>query len=234
MTKETYAELGLMTGAADPVLSFPAGTVFAPFSIVRNVGEQPVAVTPALYWMEAGTARSAHLHPFTLAPMQTQNLDLSSLPASAKLTGFDGSLNLVLEAQGLARLLLLSGSVDQNNTYVFQVLPRGVQESAAKTIFYWSTANGDDTMVTVWNPADEPQEFLFTLLFTGGHYRLPIRLKERATRIFNISEIIQNQIPDAEGNITCMWPSVRCRFRHQGQPRRKIRESGLRNLQGCI
>jgi hypothetical protein len=56
-------------------------------------------------------------------------------------------------------------------------------------------------MVTVWNPADEGQDFIFTLLYSGGHYRIPIHLEPRATRTFNIGEIVQNPTPDAEGNV---------------------------------
>jgi hypothetical protein len=56
-------------------------------------------------------------------------------------------------------------------------------------------------MVTIWNPADEAQDFAFTLFFLGGHYTLPLHLEPRATRNFNVSEIIENQVPDAEGNI---------------------------------
>jgi hypothetical protein len=190
-----------MTGTADPMMSFPAGTVFTPFSVVRNVGDQTVLVTPSLYWMQGGAAHSARLQAFTLAQSQTRGLDVPSLIAAAGLSGFNGSVNLILESQGQSRsLLLASGSVDQKNTYVFQVLPRGVQDSGAKTISYWSTANGDDTMVTVWNPADEAQDFLFTLYFTGGNYRLPIHLEPRATQMLNISEITQNRIPDDKGN----------------------------------
>ncbi|MGB8476679.1 MAG: hypothetical protein WCE61_21570 [Candidatus Acidiferrum sp.] len=200
-TTETYAELGLMTGAADPMMSFPNGTTFTPFSLVRNVGDVPVTVTPSFYWMLGGSAVSSRQSPFTVAPFASVALDVPSLLAKAGLGSFSGSVNLILEAQGPSRsLLLASGSVDAKNTYVFQVLPRGVQESAAKSISHWSTGNGDDTMVTVWNPADEAQDFLFTLSFTGGHYRLPIHLGPRATQTFNISEVIQNQIPDAEGN----------------------------------
>ena len=65
---------------------------------------------------------------------------------------------------------------------------------------YWSTANGDDTMVTLWNPADEAQNLVFTLFFAGGSYRYPVPLGPRATRTFNVSEIIQSQIPDENGN----------------------------------
>jgi len=199
--QETYAELGLMTGPADPMMSFPAGTTFTPFSILRNVEALPVSVTPNLYWMEGGVARSAQLPPFTLAPFSSLALDVPPLLARAGLSSFYGNVNLILDADGPPRsLLLASGSVDAKKTYVFQVFPRGVQESAAKSISYWSTGNGDDTMVTIWNPADEAQDFRFTLNFTGGHYTLPLHLEPRATQTFNISEIVQSQIPDAEGN----------------------------------
>jgi hypothetical protein len=48
-------------------------------------------------------------------------------------------------------------------------------------------------MVTIWNPADEPQDFVFTLSFDGGHYRMPVHLEDRATHTFNISESNLNQ-----------------------------------------
>jgi hypothetical protein len=56
-------------------------------------------------------------------------------------------------------------------------------------------------MVNLWNPADEAQDFVFRLSFSGSHYSYPIHLEPRASRMFNISEVIQNQGPDVEGNI---------------------------------
>jgi hypothetical protein len=57
-------------------------------------------------------------------------------------------------------------------------------------------------MVTLWNAADEEQDLVFTLFFAGGrHYAYPIQLPPRATRMFNLSEIIHSSIPDAEGNV---------------------------------
>lgn len=44
--------------------------------------------------------------------------------------------------------------MDQSGTYVFAVRPMAILESVAKSMSYW-TGNGDDTMVTLWNPADE-------------------------------------------------------------------------------
>jgi hypothetical protein len=75
-----------------------------------------------------------------------------------------------------------------------------ILESVAKSLSYWSIGNGDDTMVTLWNPADEAQDFVFTLFFSGGHYAFPLHMEGRVTRTFNVSEIVNSQIPDAEGN----------------------------------
>lgn len=196
------AELGLMTGAASPMLAFPSGTVFTPYSVVRNPSDQAVSVTPTLWWMEGAAPRSATLPAVTVPPKQAQNLDVPSLLSNAGLGNFSGSVNLVLNAAGPpSTLLLAAGSVDQKNTYVFQVTPFAVSEDAGRSASYWSTGNGDDTMVTLWNPADEAQDFLFTLMYAGGHYAYPVHLDPRATRMFNISELIRSQVPDAEGNV---------------------------------
>jgi len=203
-----YSELGLMTGEADPMLSFPPEAMFTPYSVVRNISDGPASVTPTLWWMEAGSARSARLRPLYLSPHQSANLNVPSLLASAGLKNFNGSLNLILDFHGKQHgLLMASGSVDKRGTYVFEVLPEGISKSISKSLGYWSTGNGDDTMVTLWNPADEAQDFVFTLYFSGGHYALPIHLDPRATRMFNVSEVIHNQIPDRDGNV--IPPSVR-------------------------
>ena len=196
------AELGLMAGAADPMMLFPAGTTFTPYSMLRNVSDAPVLVTPTLWWMEGGVPHSARLPRINLLPHQTESLDVMSPLSVSGLKNFNGSFNLVFDGEARrGALVLASGSVDQTNNYVFEVVARGVTESAAKSLQYWSTGNGDDTMVAVWNPADEAQDFVFTLFFTGGHYIVPLHLEARATRTFNVSEIVQNQVPDAEGNI---------------------------------
>ena len=207
---QTYAELGLMSGIADPMMQFPAGTTFVPYSLLRNVGEQPATVTPSIYWMEGGTARSSRLQTMKLQPYQTHSFDVPALLSLAGLQNFNGSFNLIFDVEG--SVLIASGSVDQKNTYVFEVMPESVKESASKGLAYWSTKNGDDSMVTIWNPADEDQDLVFTLFFSGGHYDLPVHLGPRATRMFNISEILQNQIPDKDG--TLIPPSV-----HEGSAR---------------
>jgi hypothetical protein len=198
----SFSELGIMTGAADPMMHFPSGTAFTPYSVVRNISNQPAAVTPELWWMSGGSPQSATLPQMTISPHQTMNLNAPALLAAAGLKNFNGSVNLILDTQAQAGgLVMSSGSVDQTNTYVFEVMPYGIAESAFKAMCYWSTGNGDDTMVTLWNPADEPQDLSFTLLYTGGQYVYPIHLGPRETRALNVSEILQSSIPDAAGNV---------------------------------
>ena len=190
-----------MVGAADPMMRFPAGTTFTPYSVLRNISDQPTTIAPTVYWMEGATARVAQLQKITLTPSKTLSLDVMSLLASAALKNFNGSVNLILDVEGNQSVLMASGSVDQKNTYVFEVAPQAAVESVAKSLSYWSTANGDDTMVTLWNPADEAQDLVFTVFFSGGQYGFPVHLGPRATHMFNLSEVIQNQIPDAAGNL---------------------------------
>src|SRR5581483_6257208 len=138
----------------------------------------------------------------SFVPYHTLSLTLAPLSTGSTTETTFGSVNAWLDFKGrLSSLLIASGSVDEKNTYVFEVHPQGIVESVAKSLSYWRVGDGDDTMVTVWNPADESQTLVFTLFFTGGHYNIPVRLGPKATRMFNISEIIQNQIPDDEGNL---------------------------------
>ncbi len=199
-TPQGIAEVGLMAGAADPMMHFPAGTTFTPYSILHNNSTGPLSVTPTLWWMQAGNASSFHLPQFTMLPDETRSLNLPSLLSSAGLKNFNGSFNVVFDTQGSPGLLIAGGSVDQTNTYVFEVASRGIVNSAGKSLSYWSTGNGDDTMVMLWNPADEEQNLIFRVMFAGGHYDYPIQLGPKVTRTFNISDVINSAVPDAQGN----------------------------------
>jgi hypothetical protein len=198
----TIAELGLMSGPADPMLAFPADVVFTPYTVLRNSSSAPITGTPTFWWMAGGTAQSAQLPALTLRADETRTLDIPKMLASAGLKNFSGSISLVFDVQGnSAGLLMAGGSVDQKYTYVFAVVPKGVKVSAAKNLSYWSIGNGDDTMMTLWNAADDAQDLIFRLMFTGGHYDFPIHLGPRTTQMFNVSEIVRSQTPDVDGNI---------------------------------
>jgi hypothetical protein len=225
----TYVESGLMAGAADPMMHFPAGTTFTPYSVLRNPSAETVSVTPVLYWMRGGAPQSSRLKPVTVAPYQARDLGVPALLAAAGLQHFNGEVTLALDMHGPPhQILLAGGSVDQSGTYVFAVRPMAILESVAKSLSYWSTGSGDDTMVTLWNPADQAQDFVFTLFFAGGHYAFPVHMEGRVTRTFNISEIVNSGIPDAQGNR--IPPSVQIWWwNRSGGPRgfqRPVREGG--------
>ena len=198
----SVAELGLMSGPADPMLAFPAGIVFTPYTVLRNASAGPLTATPTFWWMAGGAAHSAQVVAFTLRAGETRMLDIPQMLTAAGLKDFSGSISLVFDIQGdPAGLLMAGGSVDQKYSYVFGVVPRGVKASAAKSLSYWSIGNGDDTMITLWNAADEAQDLIFRLMFAGGHYDYQIHLEPRATQMFNISEIVRSQVPDVDGNV---------------------------------
>jgi hypothetical protein len=112
----TVAELGLMTGPADPMMQFPAGVTFTPYAVLRNVSNATVVATPAVWWMAGGAAKSAQLTPISLNAFQSRTLNVPALLASAGLKNFSGSLNLVFDVVGnTGGLLMAGGSVDQNN-----------------------------------------------------------------------------------------------------------------------
>ena len=124
-----------MIGAADPMMSFPAGTVFTPYSLVRNTTAQPIGITPVIWWMEAGIARSARLPQVALAARSTTSLPVNSFLIQAGLKNFNGNLNLILESNArVGELLMDSGSVDQSNTYVFEVGPQALGEKYVEVV----------------------------------------------------------------------------------------------------
>ena len=174
------SELGLMAGAADPMLQFPAGTTFTPYSVMRNVSGQPATVTPIFYWMAGGAAQSRQLASFAVAPNQTLSLDVMGLLAEAGLKNLNGSFNLIFEVQAQTAhpLVMAAGSVDQKNTYVFSVTPSEVKERSGRALSYWSTGDGDDTMITLWNAADEAQD----LAFERSSVRRSIRTRRLKTQ----------------------------------------------------
>ncbi len=98
-SEDTTAELGLMAGAADPMMLFPVGTTFTPYSILRNISDGPLLIKPTLWWMQAGSAHSAVIGSFTLLSSQSRTLDIPTLLSTAGLKGFNGSMNLVFDVK---------------------------------------------------------------------------------------------------------------------------------------
>jgi hypothetical protein len=112
-----FAELGLMNGAADPMMNFPAGTTFTPYSVIRNVSNQVATATPTIWWMAGGTAHSALLPQITISAHQTSSLNIPALLSGAGLKDYNGSLNVVLDTKApQAGLMVAAGSVSRYQT----------------------------------------------------------------------------------------------------------------------
>ena len=116
----TFTELGLMTGAPDPMMLFPAATEFTPFSVIRNISSQPVSITPEVFWMDRSSAHRKATVPLVIPAGGTAVVDTHSLLQQAGLADYNGMLNLTFKTKSPSTALLMaSGSVDQTGTYVF-------------------------------------------------------------------------------------------------------------------
>lgn len=99
------------------MMRFPAGTTFAPYSVLRNVSDQAISVTPGFYWMQAGAAHSAKLAPIALAPRASFTLDLAAALQGAGLGNYSGAMSVILDVQGpLYSLLAAAVSIRRTLT----------------------------------------------------------------------------------------------------------------------
>lgn len=192
---------GLMLGSPDPMMNFPAGTIFTPYLAVRNTTSRPIALSLAVY-LPTGQSLSAPAE--VLSPYQAEQLDMKKVLKSMGLERASGTIDLVVSYSGqIADIIEAAGSVDQSGTYVFEVPARTAETSLSKEVPYWSTANGSDTMVTVWNSSSTAEDVTLTLRFLGGagHYVIPVHLEPYASSNFDVMELIMSQQPDSDGNL---------------------------------
>ncbi|MGD0097884.1 MAG: hypothetical protein ABSB60_15450, partial [Terracidiphilus sp.] len=112
-------------------------------------------------------------------------------------------LNLLYEFTGdYTDIIAATGSTDGTGNYVFPILPEAIAPSGAKNSAYWDAQGGFDTMYTIWNPTDSPEDLIVLVRYgAGAKYTLPIHLEEYASTMVDIGELIRTQQPDKDGNI---------------------------------
>jgi hypothetical protein len=204
----TMASVGLMHGPPDPMMQFPADTRFTSYAVLRNISAQPLQVTPTVYVTPGRQAttpeakeQTLSFPALTLNPGETRNVDLEGLLEANGLKNINAGLTLSLGVSGVpGGLLAAIGSVDQSGDYVFEVEPHPVSSSLSKSLCFFEVGQGADTMVSLWNHSDQPEDLLATLFFEGGHYKLPVHLASKQSAMFNVLEIIKAHSPDADGN----------------------------------
>src|SRR5713226_9596607 len=210
-TQVTYASAGLMLGKPDPMMmpGFPKETAFSVYLSLRNTTEKPLDVAVQLNYMSGmGMQGSApitrNLPAQHLAPFEARQVDLQGPLNAAGLKDFNGSINLSTSFTGKGGdLILATGSVDQTGTYVFEVEPQAVGSSRSKFANYWGVAHGNDTMFSLWNSTDTPQDILATFYYGNGlgKYTVPVHLDAQASTMIDMAMLIAEIRPDADGNV---------------------------------
>jgi hypothetical protein len=200
----TLAHAGLMVGAADPLMGFPAGTRFSPYFAMRNLTTQAIPVSLTLY-TEQGQALQGPVQ--SLQALESRQVDMVSVLRGLGLANFSGMLTLAVSHTGQATdVMVAAGSVDAKGTYVFEVEGRTAEETLSKEAPYWSVRDGNNTMAALWNPSGNAEDVIVTLNYSGkagnsGHYNFRVHIAPHATASLDVKELIANQSPDSEGNV---------------------------------
>ena len=196
-----FSSVGLMLGAPDPMMKFPAGTQFGIYLALRNTTSRPILVTPTLYYMDGPNPRKSDLNTLALAAGQAKHWTPQELATQLGLPKLSGMVNLVFSYQGVRNdVIIANGSIDQTKTYVFEIKIEGVSKSLGKGLKDWDVSNGNDTMISILNPDEKDEDLSITFYFDGGHYKLPVHLNAGGSAMFNLSDIIMMQQPDSDGN----------------------------------
>jgi hypothetical protein len=193
---------GVMLGKPGPAMHFPADTYFSPFSLLHNVSGRPLSVALSLTASVPNASPATRtVDQITLLPDQTLQVDYSKYFSKDKplLDGF-GALSVAYQGRE-GDLLFQAGSMDQSQSYVFEVTTTVQAQSASKTICYWSLEGDTDSMIAIWNWSSAAEDLVLTLYYSGGQYRIPIHLDGRQAYNLDLMDLVRSQVPDAKGNV---------------------------------
>lgn len=191
----TLTHVGLMVGAPEPMMGFPSGTRFTPYLALRNATEKELSLAATLY-LPSGAAVTVPIAP--LKPLEARQVDGRNLLAAAGLKSFSGIVTLTLSFTGMPTDLLdAAGSIDGSGSYVLEVDSKTAEPSLSKDIPFWTVGEGQDTMLSVWNPTGAEEDIVLTIYFraTATPYRLPIHLAPFASSMIDLAQTIA-QFPD--------------------------------------
>jgi hypothetical protein len=200
-TMVRMASVGVMLGKPDPSDQFPQQIRFHPYTYLRNVSTAKRMISVGANYMYGTNARSVHLADLVLEPGSSSKVDVEAALTALKLHPAIGYINLTYTFQGRPTdLLIASGSLDGAGTYVFEVGAAFTATSMAKSICYWNSGNGMDTMLTIWNHGLRDEDLVLTFNHAQGSYKYPIHLKAQASEMLSMRDLIARSKPDADGN----------------------------------
>ncbi len=195
------SSVGLMFGTPDPTMNFPAGTQFGVYLALRNTSASPISVTPTLYYTQGSSTQKTALKTLTLYAGQAKHWSPEELSKELDLPNLNGVIHLTFSYWGgPSDIITANGSIDQTRNYVFEINMQAVGKSQAKELKAWDVSGGNDTMINLLNLGDNDQDLAITFSFDKGTYKLPVHLDAGGSAMFNVSEVIAMQQPDADGN----------------------------------
>jgi len=202
-----YSAVGLTVGDPPSESGFPQGTRFTPFLTLRNATEDTVSVPMTLNYVLEGEPSNVSVPLPPLEAKQTLAVEFQEILAQLGLSDHDGILNVKISSpRKPGEIVFALGSIDQTADYVLQVNPEGIGPSPGKAIPYWSTAEGNDTMVALWNHSAQHQDLVLLLGYNlpqggTGAYEHRVSLAAGESTAVSLGHLIGSQLPDANGNL---------------------------------
>jgi uncharacterized protein YjdB len=193
---------GLMLGDTDPAMLFPSGTAFIPYGILQNVSARSLAVSITLTTESSdGAPKSVTVDTLTLAPGEVRKADFSRyFPKGTLPSRSFGNLTFTYQGRD-GELQVDAGSIDASQGYVFEATPSLARATASRTFCFWSIEGDTDTMISVWNYLDTPQDLVLILFYSGGLYKIPFHLDARKTYNLDLMKLVRSRVPDPDGNL---------------------------------
>jgi len=186
-------------------MGFPQGTKFEPYAEVRNTTNKQIQVSMTVLPANGGVGTEKSLGEMVLNAFETKHLDARLIRKA--LPNASGNINLTFSYTGMSGdLLFATGAVDQTGNYVFEVPIGGVGSSRGREVNYWSVKDGDDTMVSLWNPTSAAETLNVTLYYSetngqSSQYVIGVPLGPRAAANISLMELIMSGHLDAKGNV---------------------------------
>ncbi len=189
---------GVMVGAPDPAMLFPATTVFSPYAFLQNLSAQSIQV--AVLAANNGGPRTP-LGAVTLPANGTSKVDIAGMIARAGAQLGPESTNLLFSYNGrLGDLSVEAGSTDQTDNYVFEVRVNAEVPTISRTICYWTIDGDNDTMLDLWNYTKQASDEVLTIQFSGGQYKVPVHLPAGGGTTLSMHKLQHLQTPDIDGH----------------------------------
>jgi hypothetical protein len=192
---------GIMVGTQDANMQFPQGTQFVPYLVLRNMSLAAIPIQLTATYSAGPTPTNVSLGSIELPAKSIEQIDLQAMLAKVGLNSYGGFLNLRTSYYGHSSdILEETGSVDQTQSYVFEVPPTMEGPSRGKLVSYWNTSGDNDTMVSLWNYSDKDENLVLTLYYQAGQYKLPVHLAPNRSVSISLASLIKSGKPDADGN----------------------------------